>query len=425
MSVNRQTTDKTSFPSGGGERLKEIEMRQKLVILPKLNNCSGSLSRQWFVFYSCRDPRSGKMVRFRHYDGFTGLSHAERVEHARQLIETYTSKLKAGWTPFTDSSAAIYTDQLEYKTVTEIYGSRRSSNNSIRLWISRYLDESAPGIRHETFLTYRSKLRIFTFWLEKQGLASNDLRTYNNKVIVQFFRYLIDDRKVSGKTIKYYKILLGRLFKYFCQQKLILINPVYDIPPCSRINDQAARPISAEDREVLRKALASDPELCLATKFEFYCGLRPGHEIRELKRKNIDLTAGTIHVDSQLAKNKHDRVVTIPRQFLDELRASGIMNINRNFYIFGRGGIPGPVPISKNKLSRHFFNLRKKLNLPDEYKLYSYKHTGMIEADDTGDIPAKDISNHVGHADLATTSIYFKNKKARVSKAIRENYPDF
>lgn len=365
------------------------------------------------------------MVRFRHYDGFTGLSAPERVEHARQLIDTYTAKLRAGWTPFSDDTAAIYNDQLEYKTVSEIYGKRRASNNNIRVSISRYLDQVAPGIRHETFLTYRSKLRIFTLWIEKQGLAGNDLRTHNNKVIIDFFRYLIDKRKVSGKTVKYYKILLGKLFKHFCSQKLILINPVYDIPPCSRINDQAARPISRDDRELINKTLANDPELLLATKFEYYCGLRPGHEIRKLKIKDIDFVAGTIHVNREHAKNGRDRIVTIPRQFLEELRASGLRGMDRAFYIFGRAGIPGPVSISKNKLSRHFFNLRKKLNLPAEYKLYSYKCTGMIEADDTGKIPAKDISNHVGHADLATTSIYFRGKKAQVSVAIRDNYPDF
>lgn len=398
-------------------------MRKKLIILPKLNSCSGDISRQWFVYYSCKDPHSGRMVRFRHYDGFTGLNKEERLEHARQLIEVYTTKLKSGWTPFNDDKEVLYDDHLEYKSVAEIYGGRRRANNTIRIWISRYLEQAEPGIRHETFLTYKSKFRIFVLWLESRGLAGNDLRTYNNKVLIDFFRYLIDDRKLSGKSVKYYRMLLAKLFKYFCREKLLLVNPVYDIPPCSRINDQAPRPIAREDLEVFKKSLERDPELYLASKFEYYCGLRPGHEIRELKIKNIDFAAGTIHVDRQHAKNRKDRVVTIPRQFLEELRASGLQSLNRNFYIFGRGGIPGLKPISKNKLSRHFFNLRKKLNMPEEYKLYSFKCTGMIEADGTGRIPAKDISNHVGHSDLATTNIYFRNKKSQVSPAIRDEYP--
>ncbi len=363
------------------------------------------------------------MARFRHYDGFSGLNKDARTEHGRSLIEVYSAKLKSGWTPFNDDKDAIYDDHLDYKTVAEIYGGRRRANNTIRIWISRFLEEAKEGIRHETYLTYKSKLRIFALWLEKQGLAGNDLGTYNNKVLIDFFRYLIDDRKLSGVSVKYYRMLLAKLFKYFCKEKLLLVNPVYDIPPCSRVNDSVARPIAREDLEVFKKSLERDPELYLAIKFEYYTGLRPGHEIRELKIKNIDFAAGTIFVDREHSKNGKDRVVTIPRQFLEELRASGLQSINRNYYIFGRGGIPGVKAISKNKLSRHFFNLRKKLNMPEEYKFYSFKCTGMIAADDTGKIPAKDISNHVGHSDLATTSIYFRNKKSQVSSAIRDEYP--
>ena len=101
----------------------------------------------------------------------------------------------------------------------------------------------------------------------------------------------------------------------------------------------------------------------------------------------------------------------------------GFQKLDRNWYIFGVGGKPGPKPIDKNKFSRKFKAIREKLGMPDQYKWYSFKPTGMIEADDTGVIPFKDISMHVGHLNPSTTSIYFRNKKPQVSKAIRDNYP--
>ena len=39
--------------------------RKKIVILPKLNDAGGDLSKKWFVYYSVRDPRPDKMKRFR------------------------------------------------------------------------------------------------------------------------------------------------------------------------------------------------------------------------------------------------------------------------------------------------------------------------------------------------------------------------
>ena len=39
--------------------------RKKIVILPKLNDAGGNLSKKWFVYYSVRDPRTDKMERFK------------------------------------------------------------------------------------------------------------------------------------------------------------------------------------------------------------------------------------------------------------------------------------------------------------------------------------------------------------------------
>lgn len=398
-------------------------MRQKLVILPKLHDYHGDISKRWFVFYSVKDPRSGKMVRFRHYNGFTDLSSEERYRHARALIESFSARLKTGWTPFKDDTEALYDDQLDYQSVAQIYGNKRKSNNTFRRWISAFLEQEKAGIRHTTFITYRSKFRIFTLWHESQASEHDDLTTINNKVIIDFFRYLIDIRQVSRKSIKYYTMLLARAFEYFRKQRLIVINPVYDIPPCNRINDQAPRPIQREDIELFKKEIFKDPELTLGMKFMFYCGMRPGHEIRELQIKDIDYIAGTIYIDRDRAKNAKSRIVTIPQQFLDALRASDLKSYPRAWYVFGVGGRPGPRPIDKNKFARKFKAIREKLGMPLLYKWYSWKHTGAIMADDTGNIPIKDISNQYGHADLQTTSIYFKNKKPQVSKAIREKYP--
>jgi integrase len=397
--------------------------RQKLIILPKLCSCGGDPDKQWFIYYSCRDPHTGKMVRFRHYDGFTGIPVFARMEHAQELIEMFSARLKSGWTPYANDTQAIYNDHIDYKTVAEMYGRRRSGNNTIRLWTSRYLDSIIQGVRHSTYLTYKSKLRIFILWLERENIALNDITTIDNKVIISFFKYLIDERILSHESIGNYTELLANLFLYFKKNKLILYSPVFDIPVCNRINDQAPRPIQRDDIEAFKKEIQKDPELWLAVQFEFYCGMRPGHEIREMKVKDIDFLSGTVHIGRQTAKIEKDRIVTIPKQFLETIKQGyQLQQFNREFYVFGKEGHPGPVSIGKNKFGYKFRKIRVKLNMPVEYKFYSWKHTGAIEADEAN-IPHKDISMHLGHGNMSTTDIYFRNKKVQVSKAIRDNYP--
>lgn len=395
-------------------------MRQKMIILPKIN----SGGKQWFVFYSCRDPQTGKMVRFRYYEGFTGLSPKEKIEHGQNVMELYSSKLRTGWSPFTNDTEVIYNDHVDYKSVADLYGTRRSGNRTIRVLISKFLGQLQPAVSLATYQTYQSKFRIFVLWLEKEKIAGNDVTRFDNKLIVLFFNYLINVRKLSHVSIENYTQNIKALFEFIKLNKLILINPVYDIPKCNRINDQAPRPIQRADIIAFKEELIKDPWLYLAVQLEYYSALRPGHEIREMKIKDIDFTAGTIRVDRDRAKTRIERIVTMPHQLLIELRLIfPPQKYNREFYVFGRGGIPGPVPIGKNTLSYRFRKIRERLKMPYEYKFYSWKHTGAIEADEAN-IPIKDISRHLGHNSLQATDYYFNNKKVRTSVAIRDNYPD-
>lgn len=399
-------------------------MRTKLIILPKLCSYPEDPSKQWFVYYSCRNPKSGKMQRFRHYEGFSGLSIESKLAHADQVINFYAGRLRTGWTPFNDDTEVIYNDHLDYKSVADMYGSRRRGNNTPRLWISKFLENLKPAVGLATYQTYQSKFRIFELWLQKEGIGGNDITTIDNHLIQLFFKYLISTRRLSRTSIQKYTQNLAALFDYLITKKLIIRSPVYDLPQCNRINDQAPRPIQRVDIEIFKKELVKDPELWLAVQLEFYCALRPGHEIREMKIKDIDFTSGTIRVDRCRAKTRVQRIVTMPRQLLEQLRYDyRLHNYNREFYVFGRQGIPGPVAIGKNKLRYRFAAVRDKLNMPYEYKFYSWKHTGAIEADQA-DIPMKDISLHLGHTSLKATDFYFRNKKVSTSKAIRDNYPD-
>ena len=402
---------------------------KKLIILPKLYNCRGDVRKQWFVYFSVRDPRTDKMQRFRYYEGFTGLTASQKYEHASKILEEYTIKLKAGWYPVADDHAVIFADNLDYKTIADMYGSRRAGNRTLRPILSKYFDFKCPELAQGSISSYKSVFRIFTLWTEKQGMEQSDIVAYKKELIHGFFNYLIHTKQLSGKSIKKYKDFLSSFFNWCIESKLIRTNPVQNIPRSTRINDRTPRPIMRNDIDEFRKELVKDPELLLAIQFEFYCALRPGHEIREMQIKSIDLAGGVIRVPRSIAKTRTERIVTIPYQFLAELRRIfshwkdlGV-RLDREYYLFGKEGVPGPVHVSKNHLTRKFNTIRKKLNMPEEYKLYSWKHTAAVLVDESL-IPYKDLSRHYGHSSISMTDEYLKNKKPGISNAIRDKYPD-
>jgi len=100
------------------------------------------MTKKWFVMYSVRNPRTGKMQLFKVYAPL-GKFHdpKSRTAAADKLITDLTDKLRHGWTPWEDDTKVIYDDRLEYQNITRIYGTRRALNRTIRYYASQYLEE--------------------------------------------------------------------------------------------------------------------------------------------------------------------------------------------------------------------------------------------------------------------------------------------
>lgn len=402
--------------------------RKKIAILPEINNCGGDLSKKWFVYYSYRDPRNGKMKRFKEYKGLhRHKSYEERMQAAIQLKDKLSQKLRNGWSPFLDDETAIYEDQLQYQNVARIYGKMKAANKTVGYFSSKLVDlkMEEEDLEPETISTYKSKLRIFNQWLDRDGLADVDISAIDNSIVLKFFDFLINERSLSGNTIKKYRQLLQEMFEVARKGKNIHTNPVYDIPKCKRVNDQSPRPIAEFDIQELKEAIRKeDPQLWLAISFEYYCFLRPGKELRLLKIKDIDFIRGVVDVEQLRAKTNLERFPTIPTVFLRELRnVYHLHECPRDYFVFGKDGKPGPKELGKNNMRTRFRNIRKKLNMPEGYKYYSWKHTGNGRASDAG-ISLQALQDQNGHASIKTTEIYMRHKIGKVSEEIRDKFPE-
>jgi integrase len=399
--------------------------REKMIILPQLNDCGGDILKKWFIYYSVRDPRDDKMHRFKDYAGLHGIKDFKRrTEVAAQKCQEIGDKLRAGWTPFADDEKVIYADNIQYRMVADIFKNRRTSNRTFHYFASKFLADRVASKAPETLKTYRSKIRIFSMWLDEKGFGDNDITAIHNGDVVEFFHFIINKRLRSGNTISKYKQLLFAVFDYAIEQKALNINPVYALPQCKRINDMAARPVYHDDIETFKDRIQPlDPQLWMAIEFQFYTYIRPGNELRLLKIGDIDFARGMIYIDRENFKGRRENVKEIPEQFLKKLRNDyHLHNYDRSFYVFGAEGVPGPNHLGKNNLRFRFVKFRKALNMPTEYKFYSWKHTGGVMASEAG-VPEKDISDQMGHTTLNTTSHYLKAKGGRRINSIRKNYP--
>lgn len=384
--------------------------KKKLAILPKLNDGGGDLKKKWFVYYSVRNPRTDKMERFKVFEHL-GKEHTKkgRYETAGLLVRELSEKLQNGWTPFdSNKSGIIYEDELTYHSAAEIYKQKRTNNSTFHYFANLYITEQKRDHEPESIRNYKSVLRRFIFWAQKKGIADNDITAYTQQIMADFFIFFIDDLKRAGRTIKRYRNVLHGVFEIARKAKKIKHNPVYDMPGTTRINDHAPRPISEADIRIFLKEIKKQPQLYLAVLLQMYCFIRPGNELRNLKIGDIDLERNTIRILKSNAKTREQRIVTMPDFLSDILRNEYKLNsYNRNYFLFCRDGIPGTTMLGKNQLRKKFNEIRSRLKMPDSYKLYSWKHTGGVLAEDMG-IPLHVIQAQMGHKNILTTVEYLR-----------------
>lgn len=398
--------------------------RNKICILPRLYDCGGDLKKQWFIFYSCKNPANNKMTRFRVYDGFTDC-HTKKAKysHAESLIRKYSDMLAAGWSPFLSEQKAIYEDSLQYSTAARVFKGLRSDNKTFNYYSNLFLPE-VKGMAEKTYKNYISKYRIFDAWLQKNNLAGNDLRTITPETMRGFFLYLINDEKLARITVMKYRHMIERFFDWAVQNKYIKVSPVQDLPDTTRENDQAPRPINEADINKLVEEIKNrDPQLWLTVQLEYYCFLRPGLEIRFARVGWFDLSRGVINVPKEFIKTRENKTVIIPNQLREYLLNEWKLHlVPANYYLIGQNGLPGLVPVGSNNLRNRFNVIRDRLNLPREYKLYSFKHTGNSRIIDS-QVPFYHVQKQNGHSSMRSTEEYFKNKIGFKSPELQNNFP--
>jgi integrase len=160
-----------------------------------------------------------------------------------------------------------------------------------------------------------------------------------------------------------------------------------------------------------------DEDLWLFIQLMFYCFLRPG-EIRQIKISDIEFDDWVIYVRGDVAKNDKTKAVSIPDQFIPELRK--LMGRKPNEFIFP--GVRGPM-LGRNTMYQRFRNRLKDHEYGDEYSLYSVRHTGAVAAAKAG-ASMKELQIQFRHHSLAQTDEYLRQLGIEDVVNLRKIHPN-
>lgn len=383
--------------------------------MPKLYSASGSMKKQWFVFFSYRNPVTGKMERFKDSDGFGALkSREERIAHGNNLIAYYRRKLRSGWNPFEDSSILFEDDLIKKKPKT--------SRDQIEPLLFNALQSITTADRSRSIDNYKLYIRYFLEFITEKGLIQYDLDCVTEEVAQQFLDQLITHRRLSNKSHNETLSLLKRLFAHLQRKRKISHNPFHFLK--NKKHYKAARPFYPDHlrTKIVEDVQSNDPLLFLFISLTYYL-MRRKTELTEIRLGHVNFEQGIIELPGNITKQGTPQTVDIPRQLMDILIDMQLHRYPKDYYLVSPSGVPSQKKCGKNFFYKRWLKFRNKYGLTNKYGVYSWKHTASVSMKLAG-FDLMDIKDHGGWSSISMLDNYMSGFSIKGSDKIQNHFPD-
>ena len=284
-----------------------------------------------------------------------------------------------------------------------------------------FLSEKEIQVKKRALSLLRCRTSAFSGFLKENNLSEVLICDIKNTDVSDFFIQLAR-KGLDRTTCKKYAENIKAVFKY-AQRRGWCGEPPFELVQFPhKLKDCAARVLTDEELSQLAELThKKDRQLHMAIMTEYYCGARPGKEARLLQAKNFDLNSGMLRIDSENAKTGKTRYVTMSDDFIAICKDYGIDKANPDDYVFAKGKKMGSKPLSENALRCRFNTYRKRLNLPENVKLYSAKHTAASRLIRIMDINS--VKDFLGHATIVSTQRYIHRIGGGINETLKYNFP--
>lgn len=237
------------------------------------------------------------------------------------------------------------------------------------------------------------------------------MRRIDSHLMKDFFTHLANEK--HGKTHNAYLRCFKQVFKGVGQQALL-----NGIEPLNAKSSPAKYFQRHQIERLKKNLLEQDPELWLFCQFIYFCFIRPG-ELRQLKVGDILFDEWKICLPSHVSKNKTQQYVTIPVAFRPSLER--LKERSPQEYLF-----PSNMDVTKpqgaNAMLSRFRKILNEMGFGQEYKLYSWKHTGAVACVRAG-VGVKQLQIQLRHHSLEEVDRYLRQLGVWDLEGLEEKFP--
>jgi integrase len=373
---------------------------------PKIYTANNDLTKRWYVYFSYRDPSTGKLKRQKNIYGSANTFKTK--EDRLALLSRYRRRLlkflQQGYNPFVDNTEFYQAQSIKKEANT------MSEDASKKVFSPQIQDPKSSHPREENVvetpiaenveieepkMTLRDAFD-FSLRIKEKQISSNSLKDYmyttnavvkwakekypklvtidqfDKKTALKFLNSVL--LRTSSRNRNNYRLNLSSLLQTLEDNEIIVSNPIKNIPVLRSIPKRNKSYTTEEHEKIFTYLKKEDPLLLLYIKFISYNLLRP-IEVCRLKIKDINVADRTLQFK---AKNSPLKIKLIPKKILDEL--PDLSKLNPDFHLFTPikiGGLWDTDDVNKsNYFSKRFKTVVKQhFNLDINQTLYSFRHT--------------------------------------------------
>lgn len=356
--------------------------------LAELYDAAGDMSKRWRVTFYVWDEGNHILVRKQKWISNKFTTKSQRIKEADRLIKSINNLLASGYHIKANSSPSLPKNQAIISWLEAFQWAQSAKKNTIRYRSTAQIEFILEHL--EVFLRKHKLLNLPVQFVTRHH--------------VELFLAFLYERAVGNATKNSYIKFIKVLFNTLVQAEKLSKSPAqsFKLFPEEEATQQAFGP---ELKKILLDRYQIDcPELVPLVQWIYYSFIRPG-ELIQLQVKHLQ--EKTIFIPGHISKNKKAEHVLISPALEGFIQKHGIRQLPEHYFLIGYKGLPGKKAPCKHYFSNRHKAVREALNLPLEYKLYCWKHTGVTDTyRQTRDIDF--VSRQCRHSSLDMTKRYLR-----------------
>lgn len=344
---------------------------------PKIYNAKGDLTKRWYVYFSYRNPETGKLERTKNIYG--KANNYKTKEDRLLVLALYRKKLlellKAGFNPF-EENKALLAKRVEKEVAKTSQEKPEPVAEETKMTLKEAFDFGLKLkeklISARTKSNYENRVTNFLKWMFENRPAIKTIDELQKKDVAQFLNEVL--YRTSARTRNNFRVDLGSILQALEDNDVITLNFIKKIPVLKSIPERNKTYTVEKQEDIFKYLEEKDPILLLYIKFISYNFLRP-IEVCRLKIGDLNLTNRTIQFK---AKNSTLKTKIIPELLINDL--PDLSKLNKKLALFTPEQIGGEWETTTDNRRDYFTKRFKKVvkdhfNLGVDYGLYSFRHT--------------------------------------------------